>query len=1003
MFGPRLVPINEAQEALVDIVKIPAKLFLLPVVSLMLVVAASSQADEALFSKSSQALESLWSGVLGCHDAGDTQGFVPRDLYNSDGISTDASGVPGDTGRRDYSECARQSLRNTASRMLVDTIEDAVRTGGVALLEEQFRLDSSISWVWDEDVSGEIDAVIPVWGKWNSDGTGSAFFMQPGAVLWNGIEGVGRIDTNLGFVLRTYLDQDTAVGGSVFFDYDLERGHNRLGAGMDVQSGIVHAGVNYYHPFGGWRKGRELVLDGTALRYEEQAQRGLDFRLGFTLLDRIYLDGAFGVWRFEGDREEAKSDWHSSYGITGRLRVYPGLFLEGGYESHDEKDSLGGRWNAGLTLSLLLPGLKGVEGGGGGMAKPNLWRLVEREKRILYEERLDIIPSVTEFTVAAGMSVEEGRGLATTFEFDKPLEREVTVVFSATPRSTADPGDYTLSATTTVTPPETPETSQAGQGRSVTVGGAQTHGENGLLEVTLPQYTSSVTLTVTVMDDELSETDEIIELAATTTGANSRYARFNGLVRVTIPRNDDYHIGFAEPSSRVEEGAGAVTTHLLLRLGRPAPDGGVPITVSATGATGDITFTSPTNLTVPAGTDEGLVPRTAASVEVTINADTTGEGPEEVFFTIEEGSNFPASPWRLEPGAIMHTLTIGANDNTIGFAATGTGVNLASYDEADGAATRTVEITGVAAPAGGIPLTWTATSGDTPSVDISRDITATRGNFSIPAGETSATFNVNIVNDDVAELSESVRLTIGEGANFPDGYSITSPDNTFSINASDNTVQFESVSSNLEETNTGGITVPVQVNFPYAAGDIEVGLGVSGSAGSDEYDIDIQGAGTYSPGTPGVLTIPQGTGAVNIRVRSQGTDNMPELAENIILTLSERSSPDQLPDGWMLGSRTVHTVTIPENEQPRGGIGFAGGNATSASENQRVTLAVESSNPADEDLHVTWTITTGAADVADPDTGTVTISNGSNCTTSTPLMMKITTTARGLEPREKKR
>ena len=975
--------------------KIPAKILLLPVVSLMLVVGASSQADEALFSKSSQALEDLWSGVLGCHDAGDTQGFAPRDLYNSDSINIDASGNSGNSGsagRRDYSECARQSLRNTTSRMLVNTIEDAVRSGGVALLEEQFRLDSSVSWVWDQDVRGEIDAVIPVWGKWHSDGTGSAFFMQPGAVLWNGIEGASRIDTNLGLVVRSYLDPDTAVGGSVFFDYDLERGHNRLGAGLDVQSGIVHAGVNYYHPLGGWRKGRSVFLDGAALSYEEQAQRGVDFRLGFRLLNRVYLDGAIGVWRFEGEREEVKSDWHSSYEVSGRLRVYPGLFLEGGYESHDEKDSLGGRWNAGLTLSLLLPGLKGVEGSReGSRAKPNLWRLVEREKRILYEERLDIVPSVTDIRGSGGMSVEEGGTRSVTFEFDKPLEREVTVVFQATPRSTADPDEYTLSATTTVTPPETPGTSQAGQGPNVIVGGAQTNGEHGRLEMLLPRYTSSVTLTVTAVDDDLSEMDEIIELSATTTGTNARYARFTGLLQITIPRNDDFHIGFAESSSRVEEGDNAVTTRLQLRLGRRAPAGGVPISVSAASGTppadisSDITFTSPTILTVPEGTNEGLVPIAVASVEVTINADADGEGPEQVVFTIAEpATGFPPPPWRLKPDATTHTLTIGANDNDIGFAALDStnGVNLASYDEADGVvATRTVEITGFAAPAGGIPLTWTATSGDTPSVDISGDISAVRGSFSIPAGETSATFDVGIVNDDIAELSESIRLTISEGANFPSGYRIASPTNSFSINPNDNTVQFASAGSTLEETDdTVGITVPVNVNFPYAVGDIQVGLAVTGSAGSGEYTIDIPGTGSYSPGSsgsPGTLTIPQGTSAVNIRVRSQGADGQPELAENIIFTLSERSSPDQLPDGWMLGARTVHTVTIPENEQPKGSIGFER-TTSSANEGDPVTLVVTSSNPADENLLLTWTVTTGAADVDDPDTGTVTISNGSS-------------------------
>ncbi|MCY4053456.1 MAG: inverse autotransporter beta domain-containing protein, partial [Hyphomicrobiales bacterium] len=954
--------------------RVPIRTFLFPVISLLFAVTASSQADETLFSKSSQTLERLWSGVLGCHDAGDTQGFIPLDRYNSgDGIGTGTGSTSAlnDAGRRDYSECARQSLRNTASRMLVDTIEDAVRSGGIALFEDRFRLDSSISWVLDESVHGEIDAVFPVWGEEYGDGTGSALFMQPGVVIWNGLEGAERVDANFGLVLRTHLDKDTAVGGSLFFDYDFRRGHRRLGVGVDAQSGVLQANVNYYHPLSDWRKGRE--------GFEEQALQGADFRLGLAL-DRVRLDGSLGVWRFEGEREQARRDWHTSHQFTGEYRVFPGVFLQGGYEHHNTDDSLGSRWNAGLAFRFSLPGFEGSDSGGGRVAVPDLWRLVEREKRVLYEERFDIIPAVARIETSIATLAEGDDPFTMRFDFDKPLEREVTVVFAATARSSADAGDYALSGAATVTPPTISGTSQGvrgqgEQGQGVVAVGAQTNGEGGRLEMVLPQYTSSMTLTITITNDDISETDEIIELAATTTGANSRYARLDGLVRITIPRNDDYTIGFASPSSRVDEGAGAVTTHLLLRLGRPAPAGGVPISVSASGQTSDITFTSPTTVTVPAGTDEGVVAQSVASVAVTVNADTIGERAEEVVFTIARGSPFPQSPWRLDPGATTHTLTINANDNTVGFAASGGGVNPSEYDETDGVVTRTVQITGVAAPAGGLPFRWAAAGDGT--TNISRDISPTGGSFTIPAGQTSATFDFNIVNDEIAEAAETVRLILEEGVNFPDGWSIPSPNNEFSINASDNTIQFARGSSTLEETNTGGIIIPLNVNLPHAAGDIQVGLGISGSAGSGEYSIDVPGAGSYSSGA-GTLTIPGGTGTVNIRVRSQGVDNQPESDETIILTLSERPSPNGFPNGWGFGTRTVHTITIPENEEPRGSVGFASSNTTSASEGQRVTLAVASTATANARLPLNWSVTTGASDVDGSGSGTVTVNSGSS-------------------------
>ena len=49
--------------------------------------------------------------------------------------------------------------------------------------------------------------------------------------------------------------------------------------------------------------------------------------------------------------------------------------------------SLDSRWNAGLALRFSLPDFKGASYGDGS-ASSNLYRIVEREKRILYEERV---------------------------------------------------------------------------------------------------------------------------------------------------------------------------------------------------------------------------------------------------------------------------------------------------------------------------------------------------------------------------------------------------------------------------------------------------------------------------------------------------------------------------------------------------------------------------------------------------------------------------------------
>ncbi|MCY4030727.1 MAG: hypothetical protein OXF05_01265, partial [Hyphomicrobiales bacterium] len=96
---------------------------------------SSSEADNIAPWRSVPELERLWGGVLGCTHPGedDTRPTFETTLENT--------GAPSAV-RHDYAECGKRALRNTSSRMLVNTIEGAVRSGGVALFSERFRLDS---------------------------------------------------------------------------------------------------------------------------------------------------------------------------------------------------------------------------------------------------------------------------------------------------------------------------------------------------------------------------------------------------------------------------------------------------------------------------------------------------------------------------------------------------------------------------------------------------------------------------------------------------------------------------------------------------------------------------------------------------------------------------------------------------------------------------------------------------------------------------------------------
>ena len=302
-------------------------------------------------------------------------------------------------------------LRAAGSQLVVDTIEDALHRGGLALFDEGFQLDSSLNWVFGKNIEGEIDAVVPLWS-----GGGHAVFVQPGFVFWTGLADEERIDGNLGIAYRTSLTKDIIGGASVFYDRDFKQGHSRISFGADVQSGFLHGAANYYQPLSDEEDGREGFV--------EEALRGTDFRLAIQR-DIMCVSGNLGYWRFEGD-DSVEADWEISYGFDAGVRIFPGVFLEGGWEYHDEDVSLDSRWNAGLAFRFSLPDFEGASYGDGSISS-NLYQIVDREKRILYEERV-AGPSVSIALGEGGSEdVQEGGMASVTIQLDKALEEDVVL------------------------------------------------------------------------------------------------------------------------------------------------------------------------------------------------------------------------------------------------------------------------------------------------------------------------------------------------------------------------------------------------------------------------------------------------------------------------------------------------------------------------------------------------------------------------------------------------
>ena len=366
--------------------------------------------------------------------------------------------------------------------MVVDTIEDALRQGGLALFDEGFQLDSSLNWVFGENIKGEFDAVVPLWSK-----SEHAVFVQPGFVFWTGLADEERIDGNLGIAYRTSLTDDIIGGASAFYDRDLKQGHSRISLGADVQGGFFHGAANYYQPLSDEEDGREGFI--------EKALRGVDFRLAFQR-DVMRVSGNLGYWRFEGDGT-MEADWKISYGLDAGIRVFPGVFIEGGWERHDEDVSIDSRWNAGLAFRFSLPDFKGANYGDGSTST-NLWQIVEREKRILYEERV-AGPAVS-LASSSSENIEEGGTVSITAQLSEALEEDVTLnlIGSGTATYGVD-SDWKIS-----------------------VGGTDCASANGTsCQITIEAGDISGATEVSVRDDGLGESAETIIIAVEIASAGS--------------------------------------------------------------------------------------------------------------------------------------------------------------------------------------------------------------------------------------------------------------------------------------------------------------------------------------------------------------------------------------------------------------------------------------------------------------------------------------------------
>lgn len=492
-------------------------------------------------------------------------------------------------------------------------------------------------------------------------------------------------------------------------------------------------------------------------------------------------------------------------------------------------------------------------------------------------------PPVVNFTSASQSSVAESGTMTVTAQLSAVSGLDVTIPFTLT--GTAKDGtDYTMTASPLVIP--------AGQ--------------------------TTGSLTITITSDALDEADETV---IATMGTITYGTPGTTTVHTATITDDDPlpSVAFtsASQASAAETGTLTVTAQLSVVSGR---DVTVPFTLGGTAANG-------TDYTITASPITILEGQTSAAITITITSDLIYETNETVLVTM-------GTPVNATKGNITaHTATITDDDAmpTVQF----TSASQAG-SEASGTLTVTAQQTAISAFDTTIPFTLsgTATSGT--------DYTVPGSTMTVPAGQTTGTLTITVINDTIDELDETAIVTMGTPVNAIKG---ATAEHTATITDDDNppTVQF-SLAQQTSITESG--TLAVQIELSTVSGlDVTVPFTLSGTA--------TEGADYVISASP--VTIPAGQTSTFALI-SIVDDALGELPETVVLTIGNPINATQ-------GQTLVHTATITDNDPPN--VRFTTDSQKSISENGTMPITVELSKPYNLNVTVPFTVTGSATSGTD--------------------------------------
>ena len=335
-----------------------------------------------------------------------------------------------------------------ADRALAKVLDEAVSIAevrGQEFLGEQFRIDNRLrldASRGGDGLSGELDAVVPLRTipLAASGDAGRVFFLQTGVTRWMDGSGIRRNDMRHGLVHRfaAFDGLEHGVFGLwAFAQQNLERGHERLVAGVDYAGRWGAGSLSFFQPATGWRSGRA--------GHEERALQGMEFGLRLDATDTISLTGAAGRW----EESDGSAGWTTRARLGLEWRPHPWLRVRSSWTDMDTSDrSLAAR--AAVTIPLGGAGRDrpqwkglGLVGGGTAPGPSNLWRSVDSVGRIEVAERtVSAIASDATQTVALRFlqdSVDTGGTVRVEVALSSPASTETRLEVRLVPGSGESP------------------------------------------------------------------------------------------------------------------------------------------------------------------------------------------------------------------------------------------------------------------------------------------------------------------------------------------------------------------------------------------------------------------------------------------------------------------------------------------------------------------------------------------------------------------------------------